>query len=301
MDFERNWVVVGPLDLGLSLRTVLPESSALLREVAGTFTYTLHCGEGPATVSVRHRDGVVHAEALGPGASAALDAVPGTIGLDDDPSVFSPEAGLVRELHRRYRGLRLGATGRVFDAIIPTVIGQRVTREEARRSYERLIRLVGERAPGGGEMLLPPIPEAVLSLHFDDFLALGIERSRARILRAVARHAARLEETTTMSCDAARARLEAVPGVGPWTSAQVMGVAWGDQDAIPTGDFHLPNTVAWALARESRATDARMLQLLEPYRPQRRRALVLIKLSRIRAPRYGPRAPKSIISRGRRS
>jgi 3-methyladenine DNA glycosylase/8-oxoguanine DNA glycosylase len=77
-----------------------------------------------------------------------------------------------------------------------------------------------------------------------------------------------------------------------------MGAAWGDRDAVPTGDFHLPNTVAWALAGEPRADDDRMKELLEPYRPQRRRALLLLKTSGIKAPRYGPRTPKSIISRG---
>lgn len=100
-----------------------------------------------------------------------------------------------------------------------------------------------------------------------------------------------------MAKAAATERLEAFPGVGPWTSANVMGVAWGDRDAVPLGDFHLPNTVAWALAGEPRASDERMLELLEPYRPYRRRAVWLIKLSGVRAPRYGPRAPKSIISR----
>ena len=51
----------------------------------------------------------------------------------------------------------------------------------------------------------------------------------------------------------------------------------------------------WALANEPRATDERMMELLEPYRPQRRRAIVLIKLSGIHAPRYGPRSPQSAI------
>ncbi len=104
-----------------------------------------------------------------------------------------------------------------------------------------------------------------------------------------------------MDGTAALQRLLAITGIGPWTAAQVMGAAWGDADAIPTGDYHLPNTVAWALAGERRGTDERMLELLEPYRPQRRRALLLIKMSGIQAPRYGPRSSQSIISRSGRS
>ena len=110
---------------------------------------------------------------------------------------------------------------------------------------------------------------------------MGIERSRARTVREIAKRAARLEEIVGMERADAVARLEAVRGVGPWTSGWVMGAAWGDRDAIPIGDFHLPNTVSWALAGEPRASDERMLELLEPFRPQRRRALMLIKMARV--------------------
>jgi hypothetical protein len=58
---------------------------------------------------------------------------------------------------------------------------------------------------------------------------------------------------------------------------------------VSVGDFHLPNLVAFALAREPRADDARMLELLEPYRGHRARVIRLLELSGIRAPRYGPR------------
>ena len=72
--------------------------------------------------------------------------------------------------------------------------------------------------------------------------------------------------------------------------------ALGDADAVSVGDFHLPNLVAWALAGEPRANDARMLELLEPYRGQRGRVIRLLEAERDPAcPRYGPRmAPRSI-------
>ena len=53
-------------------------------------------------------------------------------------------------------------------------------------------------------------------------------------------------------------------------------VALGDADAVSVGDYHLPNQVAWALAGEARADDARMLELLEPYRGQRGRVIRLL-------------------------
>ena len=279
MNAEKTWDVVGALQLELSLTGVLPKSGPLLRVDKGSITYSLATTEGPAVVNLTQSKNTIRAVATGPGGAEALETVPQTVGLDDDPSSFSPQPGLVRDIHRRHPGLRLGATGRVFDAIVPIVIGQRVTTDEAHRSYNRLVRLVGEPAPGDVDMLLPPSPASLLAMDLDDFHSIGIERSRARILREVARRAGRLEEILTMDQGPAKERLEAVRGVGPWTSAQVMGVAWGDRDAIPIGDFHIPDTVAWALAGEPRGTDERMLELLEPYRPQRRRALTLIKLS----------------------
>ncbi len=88
-----------------------------------------------------------------------------------------------------------------------------------------------------------------------------------------------------------------MPGIGPWTAAEVGVRALGDADAVSVGDFHLPNLVAYALAGEPRGNDARMLELLEPYRGQRARVMRLLELSGIRPPRYGPRlAPRRIES-----
>jgi 3-methyladenine DNA glycosylase/8-oxoguanine DNA glycosylase len=93
----------------------------------------------------------------------------------------------------------------------------------------------------------------------------------------------------------AYARLTAVPGIGPWTAAEVGVRALGDPDAVSIGDSHLPNLVAYALAGEPRGDDSRMLELLEPYRGQRARVMRLLELSGIRPPRYGPRlSPRRI-------
>ena len=61
--------------------------------------------------------------------------------------------------------------------------------------------------------------------------------------------------------------------------------------AVPVGDFHLPSTVAYALAGEERADDARMLDLLEEFRPHRGRVVQLLNAAHVVAPKYGPRPP----------
>lgn len=294
---EASWRSEQPLDVGKTLRFALPEDRQLLRRDSDCFVYTLSTQAGPASVTVWGHDGLIRATAIGDGAEAAMAAVPRTLGLDDDPSEFRPQPGLLRELHLRNFGFRLGSTGRVFDSLLPTVIGQRVTTDEARSSYGRLIAAVGETAPGDSGLRIPPRPEVIANMQYTDLHRFGIERSRAQIIIEAARRVKRLEQIVTMSRADAVERLSAVRGIGRWTVALVMGSAWGDRDAIPIGDFHLPNTISWALAREPRASDDRMLELLEPYRPRRRRAMILVKMAGLHAPRYGVRTAKSAIGR----
>ena len=117
----------------------------------------------------------------------------------------------------------------------------------------------------------------------------GIERRRFAVIQTVAARAARLETTANLEPAEARLRLTSLPGIGQWSAAEVSVVAYGDRDAVSLGDYHLPHQVAWALAGEPRATDDRMLELLEPYRGQRARVIRLLTLGGIQAPRFGPR------------
>jgi 3-methyladenine DNA glycosylase/8-oxoguanine DNA glycosylase len=121
------------------------------------------------------------------------------------------------------------------------------------------------------------------------FHPFGVEQRRADTLRRAAALADRLERCAD-TVEATR-RLTAIPGIGPWTAAEVVRIAYGDPDAVSVGDYHIPNTVAWALAGEPRGDDARMLALLEPFRGHRGRVCLLLEAAGVRAPAYGPRAP----------
>ena len=100
-----------------------------------------------------------------------------------------------------------------------------------------------------------------------------------------------------MSPADARRRLMALPGVGPWSAAEVALFALGDADAVSVGDYHLPHHVAWALAGEARGTDERMLELLEPYRGHRGRVIRLLEAGAPGPPRFGPRMPLRNLAR----
>ena len=66
---------------------------------------------------------------------------------------------------------------------------------------------------------------------------------------------------------------------------------------VSVGDFHIPHLVSWNLAGEPRADDARMLELLHPYRGQRGRVIRLLEAGGRRPPRFGPRLELRSIAR----
>jgi 3-methyladenine DNA glycosylase/8-oxoguanine DNA glycosylase len=290
----RRLTVPEHYDLARSMGAlaVMPREPTITRTEAEAWWGT-RTPDGPGTLHLARDGGTLTASAYGTGAQWLLDRADAVAGLRDDLNGFAELAGRherVRQLSRTYRGLRLPATGRVFHHLVPAILGQKVTGKEAHRAYTRILRHFGELAPGPGPRLpLPPEPAAVAATPYWMFHPFGVEQRRADALCRAAARAAALEASAD-SAEATR-RLTALPGIGPWTAAEVVRVAYGDPDAVSVGDYHLPNFVAYALAGEPRADDARMLQLLEPFRGHRARVCRLIELAGLGAPRYGPRMP----------
>jgi 3-methyladenine DNA glycosylase/8-oxoguanine DNA glycosylase len=284
----------GPLELG---RTLWP-----LRHGLGDRTIRLspdevwlaaHTPDGPGSVRIRRVGMSVDVQAWGDGAAHLVESVPVLIGEQDEPDALIARHPVVRDLQRRHPGLRMPRSGRVVQALVPSVFEQKITGTEAFRAYAALLRVHGRPAPGPGALLLPPEPRVLAALPYHAYHPIGLERRRADVIRRAASRAAWLEAAA--SADEAARRLTSLPGIGQWTAAEVVRSSFGDADAVSVGDFHLPNTVAWALAGEPRADDARMLELLEPYRGQRGRVQRLLEVGRIVAPRFGPRtAPRRI-------
>ncbi|MDQ3957489.1 MAG: DNA-3-methyladenine glycosylase 2 family protein [Actinomycetota bacterium] len=233
--------------------------------------------------------GELEVEAWGPGTEWALDRAPALVGLHDDPSSFRPADPALRALHRRLRGLRVGRSDAVMEALVPVVLEQKVTSEEAFRSYRELVLAHGEPAPGPLPLKVAPSPALLASLPYHAFHRFGIERRRADTIRVACSYARRLEESAGLPPEAARKRFLALPGIGAWTAAKVAGAALGDPDAVAVGDYHLPHLVAWFFAGEPRADDARMIELLEPYTGHRGRVLRLLVAGAGRPARRHPR------------
>ena len=292
--------VAGPLDLartvGVNQRGA--GDPTLRVEASGAVWRTTRTAAGPATLFLQTVPGGVRVRAWGAGTAIALQGAAALAGAEDDPAALVARHPVVADAIRRHRGLRIGRTGAVFETLVPAILEQKITGDEARRTYRNLVRAYGEDAPGPPGLRLFPRPDVLAALPYHAFHPLGLERRRAELVRAVARDASRLERLGEQAIidDAdglarAYAALRAIPGIGPWTAAEVGFRAFGDPDAVSIGDFHVPNMICWALAGEPRGTDERMLELLEPYRGQRARVIRLLELSGVKAPRYGPRMP----------
>lgn len=246
--------------------------------------------EGPATLHLRSSGDEITARSWGPGSDFALETAPALVGADDDASGFEPRDPTVAGLHRSLPGLRIGASHNALEILVPTILEQKVTGKEARRSYEKIVRDYGEPAPGPGDLWIPPDPETVAAIPSWSWHTTGVERRRAETVRRVCERAWRIQNLVeTRPPEEVHRRLLSIPGVGPWTAAYTTLLAMGDADAVLVGDFHIPHLVSFTLAGEARGSDARMLELLEPYEGHRGRVIRLIEAGGARPARRAPR------------
>ncbi|MGO9297502.1 MAG: DNA-3-methyladenine glycosylase family protein [Streptosporangiaceae bacterium] len=238
------------------------------------------------------RPTLVTAAAWGPGAGWLLDQLPELLGERDNPDGFVPGDRLLARLTGRFHGPRVSRSARVFEALVPAVLEQKVVGLEAKRAWRLLLTRFGLPAPGPGPagLRVCPPPAVWAALPSWEWHRAGVEGVRAVTIARAARVAGRLEEIVTMPAAAADTRLRSLPGIGPWTSAEVRQRACGDPDAVTVGDLHLPGAVGWTLAGRV-VDDAGMLDLLAPYRGHRYRVTRLVVLGGSYPPRRGPRMP----------
>jgi len=291
--YEGSWRPDWPLDLRRALSPHLRGTGdPTLRFTEDGAWRTTTTPEGAATVRITvPAGGRVQVAAWGPGAAWAGPAVPRWLGAADRPETFDPGSHpLVVRLHRTMPWLRLGSTGRTWDALVPAVLEQKVTVVEAHRVWRELVRLAGEPAPGPAPDGMRVIPSARRVLDVTDWQwhRCGLDGARRRALRAVASVASRLEPHDGCDSVTLQRRLTSVPGIGVWTAAEVVQRTLGDPDTVSVGDYHLKNIVGWSLAGR-KTDDAGMLELLEPWRGHRQRVVRLLTAGGSRPPRRGPR------------
>jgi hypothetical protein len=296
----REWLAPFHVDVRLTLSVHRRGRSdpAYRVDAAGAVWRTSLAPDGPGTLRITSHPAdppentLVTGYAWGPGARWLLDRLPAQLGAHDDPSGLRAGHPVLADLALRHPGLRIGRTWRVFEALVPAVLEQKVVGREARRAWRILLSTFGTAAPGPAPdgMRVVPSPAQWAAIPSWDWHRAGVEGVRARTIIAAAELAGRLEQVLDLDPAEADRRLRSIPGIGPWTSAEIRQRAAGDPDAVSVGDYHLPRAVGWTLA--GRITDdAGMLELLAPYAGHRYRVTRLIELGGGEPPRRGPRLP----------
>ena len=310
---------VGPLLRGATEPT--------MRFTPNGFWRVMRTPEGVATLNVEMQTALcARAWAWGDGAAWVLGALPALLGEGDSWNDLDlTRIPLLAEVRRRNPGMWLTRTSLVFESLVPSILEQKVTTVEARRSWHYLLRKFGELPPGPapeGMRAQPTARQWALIPSWEWHRAgVGPDRSRTIVMAAAVAasldrlgasgHAeavdtaatpqARPAATATAAPPAAAppaaapgvvdvlAKLQTLHGVGPWTAAETSQRSHGHPDAVSVGDFHLAAHVGWVLVGKP-VDDDGMLELLEPWRGHRQRVVRLILASGIAKPRFGPRA-----------
>ena len=283
-----------PVDVGAVLAPLRRGSGdpCLQTTADGAIWRTSLQASGPVTVRITKsaRD-IVECEAWGAGAAEFADALPRLLGADDDPAGFMPDEPTIAAAHRRSPYLRIGRTDRVIEALIPAVLEQRVSGAESFRSWRVLVTKFGAPAPGPApvRMRVPPAAEVWRRIPSWEYHRANVDPGRARTIVGCAQRAASLERLSSLPPEHARTALMSLPGVGVWTAAETAQRSFGDADALSIGDYHLAKVIGWSLVGRP-IDDAAMVELLEPMRPHRYRAVRLLEVSGLaRNPRFGAR------------
>lgn len=259
---------------------------------AGAIWRTSLMRSGPVTARItRSAVDTVDCEAWGAGAREFVEAVPALLGAFDDGSGFDPAEPTIAAAHRRVPHLRLGRTDRVLEALIPAVLEQRVYGKDARRAWRLLVTRFGAPAPGPApdHMRVPPPGDVWVRIPSWEYHRANVDPGRARTIVGCAQRAESLERLGARSPARARTAMMSLPGVGEWTAAETAQRAFGDADALSVGDYHLAKMVGWSLLGHP-IDDPAMVELLEPLRPHRHRAVRLLETSGLAVlPRFGPR------------
>jgi 3-methyladenine DNA glycosylase/8-oxoguanine DNA glycosylase len=302
----RRVLQTGDIDLRATLTPIgVYSRDPTTRWTPSSFSKAVLTPDGPGTMMLSWDGrGVTTAEAWGSGAAWLLDRAPHWVGLRDDLEGFDPTIHpRIAELARRHPGIRLASAGVIWQELLLVLLGQRVTTEEAVKSWTRMVYAWGEPAPGPLELRLPPAPSAVASATYVDLHRFNVERRRADAILLAARRANRLEEAATMTAADARVRLSALPGLGPWTATSVITSSHGDPDTIVLRDYGLPTMVNHAFTGDARRLpadeggDEIMCRHLAPWTGHRQRIVRLLYTAGVSAPRRGPRARNPDIRR----
>ncbi|MFI5239107.1 MAG: AlkA N-terminal domain-containing protein [Gemmatimonadales bacterium] len=189
--------------------------------------------------------------------------------LDARPDMISAQLmrdSVLAEMVERNPGLRVPGAFDGFELAVRAILGQQITVKAATTLAGRYADAFGERveAPHHSLTHLTPTAERVAELRVDDIASLGVIKSRALGILALATEIAsgRLVLDAGTEPEAAMKQLVALPGIGKWTAQYIAMRALRWPDAFPKEDIALRN-------RLGGVTAVRAEEMSQPWRPWR--------------------------------
>jgi DNA-3-methyladenine glycosylase II len=149
-----------------------------------------------------------------------------------------------------------------FGTLLHIVLEQQVSLASARAAFDRLLLATD-----------PLTPATFQNLTDQELLSIGFSRQKARYGRALAQAlldgTLDLDGLATLDDEAAQLALEAVPGIGRWTSTIYLLMVLGRPDVWPAGDMALAAAVAQAKGLPTRPGPDELALIGEAWRPWR--------------------------------
>lgn len=244
------------------------------RVADGEYARALRIGAHGGWLRVRHAPGkralaVELSRSLTPALPALLGRIRNLFDLAARPDVIAAQLGpdpVLADAVASNPGLRVPGAFDGFELALRAILGQQVSVAAATTLAGRFVIAFGERieTPHAGLTHLAPTPARVAAASEDEIAALGVVRSRARSIHALAREVAagRLELDAGARPEPTIERLLALPGIGPWTAHYVAMRALRWPDAFPKEDLVLRS----ALGGVSAARAEEMSQTWRPWR-----------------------------------
>jgi AraC family transcriptional regulator, regulatory protein of adaptative response / DNA-3-methyladenine glycosylase II len=225
------------------------------------YARTVACEGGQALIRVNALPGEDALELRVAGAPPAAllqlsSAARRVFDLAADPQRIGAELSkdpLVGPLLRQRPGLRIPGAWDPFECAVRAVLGQQVSVAAGRTFAVRLVERAGRAIRGSASGLTHLFPDAA-AVAAADLTGLGLTRSRAATLHALARAVLERRIDFGAAPEEVAAAMAALPGIGPWTAQYVALRALAEPDAMPTGDLVL---------RRMAATGGRLLSLRE--------------------------------------
>jgi DNA-3-methyladenine glycosylase II len=149
-----------------------------------------------------------------------------------------------------------------FATLLHIILEQQVSLASAQAAFDRLAAAADPLTPG-----------RFLELTDEALLAIGFSRQKARYGRALA-EAIRtgtldLDALEELDDEAVHVALQAVPGIGPWTSSVYLLMVLLRPDLWPVGDIALAESVGQVKRLGRRPDPSEMADLGETWRPWR--------------------------------